>query len=209
MAGAYAFVGQTGVGKTTTIAKLAARYVLEHGPGKVALVTTDTYRVGAYDQLRGIGRILNIPVRAVDQNNSLLTLMANLKKYELVLVDTAGFSHGDPMLKEQLNYVDSCPWLKKVLVLAATSQMPTMKASVHAFASRKPVSASVLTKLDETVSLGEAISVVTEQKLPVAYVTDGQEIPKNIAQATGHKLVAKAVSLVKQQQNELSQTVVN
>ena len=207
--GLYAFVGQTGVGKTTTIAKLAAKYVLQHGAGKVALVTTDTYRVGAYDQLRSIGRILNIPVKAVDGERSLLTLLAKLQKYSLILVDTAGFRNGDPLLKAQLNQIDMCQSLRKVLVLSSASQLPTNKASVHAFSSKKPIDSCVITKLDETASLGEAISTVIESRLPVCYTTDGQAIPEDIAIATGAGLVAKATQLVKKMHMESSQTVGN
>ena len=207
--GTYAFVGQTGVGKTTTIAKLAANYVIEHGPGKVALVTTDTYRVGAYDQLRSIGRILNVPVKAVDSDNSLLSILAKLRDYDLVLVDTAGFRHGDPLLKAQLNQIDSCSSLRKVLVLASTSQLPTLKASIHSFSSHKPIHSSIITKLDETGSMGEVISAVLENQLQVAYTTDGQEIPKDIVAASGHGLVAKAVALVKGFEANSSQTAGN
>lgn len=196
--GIFAFVGQTGVGKTTTIAKLAARYVLQHGAGKVALVTTDTYRVGAYDQLRSLGRILNVPVRANDADNSLLTVLASLRQFPLILIDTAGFRHGDPLLKDQLRKLDSCPALQKVLVMACNSQLQTLKASTHAYITRKGVEACVLTKLDEAATLGEAISVVLERQIPVAYTTDGQEIPKDIIHATGHSLVASAVAMLKQ-----------
>lgn len=200
--GVFAFVGQTGVGKTTTIAKLAARYVLDHGPGKVALITTDTYRVGAYDQLRSLGRILNVPVRAVDAEHSLLRVLASLKQFPLILIDTAGFRHGDPLLKEQLRKLDSCPAVKRVLVLACNSQRQTMTASTHAYASRQGIDACVLTKLDEAASLGEALSVLVERQLPVAYTTNGQEIPRDIARASAHQLVASAVALLRAEGEE-------
>jgi flagellar biosynthesis protein FlhF len=196
--GVFAFVGPTGVGKTTTIAKLAARYVLEHGPGKVALVTTDTFRVGAHDQLRSLGRILNVPVRVVDRERSMAAVLASLKDFPLVLVDTAGFRHGDPLLRDQLQMLDSCPTVERILVLACNSQLQSLKASVHAYASGH-LSGCILTKLDETASLGEALSVVLRQGIPVTYTTDGQDIPRDIAVATGHALVAKAVALMKSQ----------
>ena len=195
--GVFAFVGQTGVGKTTTIAKLAAQYLLKHGPGKVALVTTDTYRVGAVDQLRSIGRIINAPVRVVDSANSLLTILVQLREYPLVLVDTAGLRMGDALLKQQMAQLDTCAGLKKLLVVSSTSQLQTMKASMHAYSSSKPIFSSVLTKLDEAASLGDILSLVLEQNLPVSYFTDGQEIPKDINAAQGHALVAKAVALMK------------
>lgn len=198
--GVFAFIGPTGVGKTTTIAKLAARYVLEHGLGKVALITTDTYRVGAHDQLRSLGRILNVPVRVVDQERSLPSVVASLKAFPLVLIDTAGFRQGDPLLKEQEAQLDACAGIERILVLACNSQMQTLKASAHAY-SGGAVSGCVLTKLDETASLGEALSVIIEQRLPVLYSTHGQAIPNDIAVASAASLVSKAVALMKAQQN--------
>lgn len=194
--GVFALVGPTGVGKTTTIAKLASRYVLEHGLGKVALVTTDTYRVGAHDQLRALGRILNVPVRVADKEHNLATVVASLRDYPLVLIDTAGFRQGDPLLKEQESMLGECPTLKRILVLASNSQQQNLKASTHAY--RGGVMGCIFTKLDETSSLGEALSVAIAQKLPVLYSTDGQGIPDDIAVASPHNLVAKAVSIMKQ-----------
>lgn len=199
--GVFALVGPTGVGKTTTIAKLASRYVLEHGIGKVALVTTDTYRVGAHDQLRALGRILNVPVRVADKERPLASVVASLKNYPLILVDTAGFRQGDPLLKEQEAMLANCPGLQRILVLACNSQMQTLKASAHAFGASK-LQGCVLTKLDETASLGEALGVVIAQKLPVFYTSDGQGIPHDLAAATAHNLVAKAVSIMKAAQTQ-------
>lgn len=201
--GVFAFVGPTGVGKTTTIAKLAARYVLEHGLGKVALITTDTYRVGAHDQLRSLGRILNVPVRVVDQERGLPTVIASLKNYPLILVDTAGFRQGDPLLKEQEQLLDSCPGLERILVLACNSQLQTLKASAHAHSGGK-LRGCVLTKLDEAGSLGEALGVVIQQKLPVLYYAEGQAIPNDLAVASAAGLVAKAVGVMKAQKENMT-----
>lgn len=200
--GVFAFVGPTGVGKTTTIAKLAARYVLEHGLGKVALITTDTYRVGAHDQLRSLGRILNVPVRVVDQERGLPTVIASLKNYPLILIDTAGFRQGDPLLKEQEALLDSCSGLERILVLACNNQLQTLKASTHAHSSGK-LRGCVLTKLDEAGSLGEALGVVIQQKLPVLYCTDGQAIPNDLSVASAAALVAKAVGVMKAQKENV------
>ena len=198
--GIFALVGATGVGKTTTIAKLAARYVLEHGMGKVALITTDTYRVGAHDQLKALGRILNVPVRVVDQERSLVSVLASLKNFPLVLIDTAGFRQGDPLLSRQESMLSQCPGLKKLLVLACNAQLQTLKASAHAYGGQN-LSGCVLTKLDECYSLGELIGVLVEHKIPVMYATDGQSIPDDIDKTNGAKLVAKAVSLMKGQRS--------
>jgi len=194
--GVFAFVGPTGVGKTTTIAKLAARYVLANGSENVTLVTTDTYRIAAHDQLRSLGRILNVQVKVVEDNKDLPAVLRGLKHCPLVLIDTAGFRQGDEQLKEQLAVLESIEQVKTLLVLSSNSQTQLMKASVHAHRSNKLLGC-VLTKLDDTASLGEALGVVLEHRLPVVYITDGQDIPQDIALARGHKLAAKAAALLK------------
>lgn len=194
--GVFAFVGPTGVGKTTTIAKLAARYVLEHGAENVALVTTDTYRIAAHDQLRSLGRILNVQVKVVDDNNDLPYVLRSLKGCPLVLIDTAGFRQGDAQLKQQLDVVAAIEGVHTMLVMASNSQMQMLKASVHSHQSAN-LYGCVLTKVDETASLGEALSVIMEHDLKVCYTTNGQEIPQDICVAKSHKLVAAAISLMK------------
>ena len=194
--GVFAFVGPTGVGKTTTIGKLAARYVLKHGADKVAIITTDTYRIAAHDQLRSLARILRVPVRVVDESNSLESLLKSLRHCSLVLIDTAGFRHGDPQLKAQLKSLADQPQVKSLLVLSCNSQEQMLKASIHAYGAAR-IKGCVLTKLDETASMGEAMGVVMQNRLPVAYTTDGQDIPKNIEVAKAHQMVAKAVALLK------------
>ncbi len=194
--GIFAFVGPTGVGKTTTIGKLAARYVLEHGADKVALITTDTYRIAAHDQLRSLARILRVPVRVVDESNSLDMVLRSLRHCSLILIDTAGFRHGDPQLKAQLEAIAAIKQIKTYLVMSCNSQAQMLKASIHAYGGNS-LQGCVLTKLDETASMGEALGVVMQNRLPVVYTTDGQDIPKNIDVARAHQLVAKAVALLK------------
>lgn len=194
--GIFAFVGPTGVGKTTTIGKLAARYVLQHGADKVALITTDTYRIAAHDQLRSLARILRVPVRVVNESQSLDSLLKSLRHCSLILIDTAGFRHGDPHLKAQLESIAALRQVKTYLVMSSNSQAQMLKASVHAYGVAN-LQGCVLTKLDETASLGEALGVVMQSGLKVAYTTDGQDIPKHIDVAKAHQLVAKAVSLLK------------
>jgi flagellar biosynthesis protein FlhF len=196
--GIFAFVGPTGVGKTTTITKLAARYVLEHGADKVALVTTDTYRIAAHDQLRSLGRILNVQVKVVDDSEDLPSVLRSLKGCELVLVDTAGLRHGDPLLKQQLEVLNQLPQVRSLLVMASNSQRQMLKATLHAY-QRADLSGCILTKLDETASLGEALDVILERRLPLVYTTDGQDIPDDLELARGHSLVTQAVNLLKGQ----------
>ncbi len=194
--GVFAFVGPTGVGKTTTIGKLAARYVLQHGADKVALITTDTYRIAAHDQLRSLARILRVPVRVVDEANPLDNVLRSLRHCSLVLIDTAGFRHGDPHLKAQLKALAEQQQVKTYLVMSCNSQAQMLKASIHAYGAAR-LQGCILTKLDETASMGEALGVVMQNRLPIAYTTDGQDIPKNIDVARAHQLVSKAVALLK------------
>jgi flagellar biosynthesis protein FlhF len=196
--GTYAFVGPTGVGKTTTLAKLAAQFSLKHGPGKVALISMDTHRVGAVEQLRAMSRILEVPLRIVDAQNSLMTTLASLRNFPLVLIDTAGFRQGDPQLHDQLLQLDQNPSVQRLLVLSAFSQAQTLKASIHAYRPRLDRDACVISKIDEACSLGEILSVAVDRQLPLAYVTDGQKIPEDIRRANGHNLVANAVNIAKQ-----------
>ena len=200
--GVFALVGPTGAGKTTTIAKLAARYVLEHGADKVALVTTDTYRLAGHDQLRSLAAILQVPVRVVDDNNSLSSVLRSLRRCELVLIDTPGMRHGAPELKQQMAQLADIAKINSLLVLPANSQMQMLQASRHAYSAAR-LAGCILTKLDETSSLGEALSCAIGAKLPIAYTTDGQDIPTDIAPARGHQLVAKALQLAQQNQQSM------
>jgi flagellar biosynthesis protein FlhF len=193
--GIIALVGPTGAGKTTTLGKLAARYVLKHGSQHVALVTMDTYRIGAHEQLRTLGRILNVPVRVVDEQNSLADVLQEFSGKRLVLVDSAGLQAQDPHLHGQLNQLAALGHrVSKLLVLAATSQYQVLKAAYHTY-KVCGLSGCVLTKVDEAATLGEALGLAMQQGLPVAYLADGQRIPDDIAKAVGHQLVSRAVSL--------------
>src|SRR5690554_820589 len=204
--GVFALVGPTGAGKTTTIAKLAARYVLHHGADKVALVTTDTYRLAGHDQLRSLAAILQVPVRVVDDNNSLSSVLRSLRRCDLVLIDTPGLRHGAPELKQQMAQLASIAKIQNLLVLPANSEAQMLQASRHAY-SAAGLSGGILTKLDETASLGEAVSCAIGSNLPIAYTTDGQEIPADIAPARGHQLLATAVQLAQHnQQNKQVQS---
>ncbi|MDQ2078079.1 flagellar biosynthesis protein FlhF [Marinimicrobium sp. ABcell2] len=194
--GVYALVGPTGAGKTTTIGKLAARYVMEHGPREVALVTTDSHRIGAQDQLRALARILRVPVRVVDENNSLESVLFSLRRCRLVLVDTAGFNHGDPRLAEQMQTLAQQPQVTPLLVLSCNSHPQMLRASVHAYGGNA-LQGCIFTKLDETASLGEALGLAMQSGLPIVYTTDGQDIPRDIDVARAHTLVAKAAALLK------------
>ncbi|MEH6442291.1 MAG: flagellar biosynthesis protein FlhF [Oceanospirillaceae bacterium] len=191
--GMIAFVGPTGIGKTTTIGKLAAKYVLEHGSAGVALVTTDSYRIAAHDQLKTFGRILDIPVRAVDEKNSLAEVLNTLKNKKLVLIDTAGLGASDAASQQQSFMLESVPMnLKKLLVLSCSSQKQVLADAYDCY-SPLGLNGCVLTKIDESGNMGAALTLVAERNLPVAYIASGQKIPDDIHVAHKNDLVSRAV----------------
>lgn len=196
--GVVALVGPSGVGKTTTVAKLAARYSLRHGLGRVALVTTDNYRVGAHEQLRTFARILGVPMRAAGDAEELRATLDGLHDKPLVLIDTAGMSQRDMRLNEQLAVLQaSSARMRTYAVLSATTQRAALDETVRAF-KRIPLAGCVLTKLDETSSLGGALSIALQHALPVAYVGDGQRVPEDLHPARPHQLVSRSVALMQQ-----------
>ena len=192
--GVFALLGPTGVGKTTTIGKLATRHVLEHGADSVALVTTDSYRVAAHEQLRTFGRILGINVRVVDETHSLRQILDSLRHKSLVLIDTAGLHASDPSLQAQLKMLRECPEVQNLLVLACTSQAAVLHNAVRTY-SPAGLSGCILSKLDEAGPMGDALALVIDRQLPVVYETHGQSIPDDIKVAQAHNLVSKAVAL--------------
>ncbi len=193
--GIVSLVGPTGVGKTTTIAKLAARYVLEHGADKVALVTTDSYRVAAHEQLRTYANIMGVSMRIAHDAESLSVILNELSDKQLILIDTAGISQRDKRLAEQMScLMNSGKSIDSYLVLSTTAQTQVMKDATKTF-SLLPLAGTILTKLDEAVSLGESLGVVIAEKLNVAYVTDGQRVPEDLHDADPIKLINKAVNL--------------
>ena len=194
--GIYAFLGTTGVGKTTTIAKLAARYVMEHGAQEVVLLTTDTFRIGAHDQLRSLGHILNVQVKVVDDIKQLPKILTTFSRQALVLIDTPGMSYNDPLLKEHLAVLKQCRHVQNALVLSANSQYQMMQASIHSYRIAH-LRFCVMTKLDECASLGDAISVLAMNSLPLGYITNGQAVPDDLDVIKAHQLISKAVKLTK------------
>nr|WP_086941098.1 flagellar biosynthesis protein FlhF [Thaumasiovibrio occultus] len=198
--GVAALLGPTGVGKTTTIAKLAARAAMEHGPDEVALVTTDTYRIGAHEQLATYGRIMGCPVRVAKDAEELADVLYQLRHRRLVLLDTAGMGQRDIRLSEQLDALmeSSGAEIKSYLVLPATSQRRVLQETLEHF-RRIPLAGCIVTKIDECLSLGELINVVVQNALPVAYIADGQRVPEDIKIASGHFLVHKANELLEQE----------
>lgn len=193
-AGVIALVGPTGAGKTTTIAKLAALYAAQHQPRDVALVTTDTSRVGGREQLHSYGRQLGIAVHEADTEAGLVSLLQKLQDYRLVLVDTAGLSQRDRALAGQLNWLRAARQVRTLLVLPANTHFADLDEVVRRFESARPQGV-VLTKIDETGRLGSALSVAVDHQLPLTWVTDGQRIPEDLHRANAAHLVLRLEDL--------------
>lgn len=194
--GVMALVGPTGVGKTTTIAKLAARYVLQHGKDSVGLITTDNFRVAAHEQLRSYARILGVPLRVAIDKDELNDALYDLRHKKLVLIDTAGVSLQDSQLREQLDLLNSgAKSIHMFLALAANTQRSVLNDVVTTFKQSK-LDGCILTKVDETTSLGGVISVAAEHNLAISYFCDGQKVPDDLHIARAHNLVSKSVAIM-------------
>ncbi|QKZ03635.1 MULTISPECIES: flagellar biosynthesis protein FlhF [Pseudomonas] len=201
--GVIAMVGPAGMGKTTTLAKLAARYVLKYGAQNIALVSMDSFRIGAQEQLKTLGRILNVPVTHVDPGQSLAQALEPLLRKRVVLIDTAGLQASDPALRLQLESLAGRGIkARNYLVLATTSQKQVLTAAYHSY-KRCGLAGCILTKLDESASLGEVLSLAISHELPVAYLTDGPRIPDDLHLPRRHQLVSRAVNV--QMQDEPSE----
>ncbi|MBV6416134.1 MAG: Flagellar biosynthesis protein FlhF [Steroidobacteraceae bacterium] len=193
--GRVAFVGPTGVGKSTAIAKLAARWVLERGPQGIVLVSTDGVRFGAQEQIHNLGRLLGVPAHAVEHRRELERLLASLADTPLVLIDTAGVSQRDLRLGAKLEAIAGAhPALEMALVLSASAQAGAAEETLARFAA-VPLSCCLLTKLDEAASLGGVLSALIHARLPVTRVSEGQRIPEDLVPARAHQLVVRAVTL--------------
>jgi flagellar biosynthesis protein FlhF len=205
--GIYALVGPTGVGKTTTIAKLAARCALKHGARHVALVTTDSYRIGGQEQLRSYARILGVPIRVARTHDELKDTLADLLDRRFILIDTAGMNQRDMKLSEKFALLkQQSPRVKTLLTLSANTQASGMDDIIKAF-SHLDLSGCILTKTDETSSLGGALSAMIRHQLPMAFVTNGQQVPEDLSLARPNTLVNQASELMNDEQQLDPQTL--
>ncbi|MFT6153561.1 MAG: flagellar biosynthesis protein FlhF [Bermanella sp.] len=198
--GIFALVGPTGAGKTTTIAKMAVRFTLEHENAKVGLITMDNYRLAAHDQLRTLGQIMGVPVQVVDQDHSVSQCIEDLKGCDLILIDTAGLTPEHPMLQYQLDQLVKLKGtVQTLLTLPATNNSRVLRKVFNTYKGAN-LAGCVVTKVDEASSLGDVISVLLETGLNLSYSTDGQRIPDDIQVASAKGLVKQAVKIAQQEQ---------
>ncbi|RQT06882.1 flagellar biosynthesis protein FlhF [Burkholderia contaminans] len=194
--GVFALMGPTGVGKTTTTAKLAARCVMRFGASKVALLTTDSYRIGGHEQLRIFGKILGVPVHAVKDAGDLALALSELRNKHIVLIDTIGMSQRDRAVSDQIAMLHgaNAP-VQRLLLLNATSHGDTLNEVVQAYRSageHPDLAGCILTKLDEATHLGGVLDTVIRYKLPIHYVSTGQKVPENLYVASTKFLLKSA-----------------
>ena len=189
--GIYAMIGTTGVGKTTSTAKLAAAFAATHGANNLGLVTLDAYRVGAHEQLRTYGRILGVPVHTAHDRASLEDLLELLSGKRMVLIDTAGMAQRDSRTRELLDMVSHSA-IKRLLVINASAQGETIEDQLAAYAAQS-CSGVVLSKLDEAVKLGPALDSMVRHKLKVVAVANGQRVPEDWHRLSANALVQRAL----------------
>ncbi|NND43794.1 MAG: flagellar biosynthesis protein FlhF [Xanthomonadales bacterium] len=205
--GIIALCGPTGVGKTTTLAKMAAHYALNFGRDQLALVTTDSFRIGAREQLATFARLLEVPLHVAEDGPTLHRVLENLRHKHLVLIDTAGISQRDERLTAHLETLnDKSLALQFYLTLSANAHPETLDEAIRAF-GQVPLKGCVLTKLDEASRLGASLSAVMRQGLPLTWLTDGQRVPEDLHDAAGRGLwlVKRALDMANGKSNALDE----
>jgi flagellar biosynthesis protein FlhF len=189
--GVYALVGATGVGKTTTTAKLAAAFATRYGAAHLGLITLDAYRVGAHEQLRAYGRILGVPVHTAHDRASLEDLLELLAGKKMVLIDTAGMAQRDTRTRELLDML-SHRSIHKLLVVNSAAQGETIEDVLIAYQA-STCRGVVLSKMDEAVKLGPALDALIRHKLTVLGVANGQRVPEDWHRLSSHALIHRAL----------------
>jgi flagellar biosynthesis protein FlhF len=194
--GVFAFLGSAGVGKTATIGKLATRYALDHGADSVALITTDRFRIAAHEQVKAYGKILGVIVQAVDESNTLESLLNGLRHEKLVLVDAAEINVNHKSFEIQLRQLENLrDQLSLILLLSKTS--PAQAGELKANSSAQP-SASSLTKIDQAFCVGKSFGLLMLHECPLAYTAYGQSIADDIVIGESNQLISRAVAVPRQ-----------
>lgn len=197
--GVYALVGPTGVGKTTTLAKLAARCVAREGRDQVAMLTTDLFRIGALEQLQIYGRLMGVPAHSVRDAGELRRILAELGNRKIVLIDTTGISQRDRLVAEQATLLcNAGKPVRRLLVLNAASQGDTLDEVAHAYRNGvgEDVAGCIITKLDEATRLGAALDTAIRHRLPIHYMSVGQKVPEHMELARADVLIDRAFQMV-------------
>lgn len=189
--GLYAFVGPTGVGKTTTLAKLASRFALRFGADKLGLITMDTYRIAAQEQLMLYGKILGVQVCVAQDEVSLGRVIRQLGNKKLILIDTAGMNPADERVESQMELLSSrLHSISTVLVLQATSHYQVLINAINRYQTNR-IEQCIITKMDESNATGGVLSALAETGMDLSYLTHGQRVPEDIKMATRHQLIEK------------------
>ncbi|HBS26142.1 MAG TPA: flagellar biosynthesis protein FlhF [Gammaproteobacteria bacterium] len=197
--GTIVFIGPAGAGKTTTIAKLALQFTQQHGNDDIVLISTDTSRFGAHEQLAAYGRLLGIPVLRATEKDQIRELISAMQDKKMVLVDTAGLTQQD--LRNAKNIPTMAlqiPNIQHYLVMPATAQYQILDRIISSF-SHQDIAGAIMTKLDEAANLGELLSSAISNKLPISYWTEESKITSSLHVANPRQLVEKAVSTLRSQ----------
>lgn len=189
--GTYALVGATGVGKTTTAAKLAGLCARTHGPASVGLITLDTYRVGAHEQLRAYGRMLGVVAHLAHDRAALQDLLGLLENKKMVLIDTTGLAPNDPRKRDMMDMLD-LPEVNRLLVLNAGAHGDTLDDMVSSFKTAG-MQQTILSKTDEAAKIGPALDAVIRHQLVLRGVTNGQKVPEDWERADAANLIAMSM----------------
>ncbi len=189
--GVFALVGPTGVGKTTSAAKIAARYALENGPQEVGLISADAYRVAGQEQLARYGKMIGVKVLNARTADELSELLIRLQDKSLVLIDTAGLGQRDPRVADLLDFITQGP-VRRLVVMSASAQAEAIDETLDAY--RADESAGVLlTKTDEACRLGGALDALIRHRLPLHAIGNGQRVPEDWSPADPDTLIERAL----------------
>jgi flagellar biosynthesis protein FlhF len=196
--GIVVLIGPAGAGKTTTLAKLASQFIHRHHSKDIILVSTDTHRLGAQEQLMAYGRLLGIPVLKAKDQNEINQILNAVKDKKLVLVDSGSLTQSDLRNPQALPTMHTqVEGLKHYLVMPASMQAATLDHIVKTLTASGLIEAGILTKVDDAINLGGALSAAIQHKLPIAYWSDGQKISSHLYPAKSQQLVSKAVAMVR------------